>query len=240
MYILNMNSADFAAATKDISTAVIPIGMIEAHGQHCPLGTDMLIPRRFMELLDAELGGKVLIAPEITYGHSWSLAPFAGTLNIPNEVFAEYVYHIGLELKRWGLDKQLFFNGHGGNIPALTTVGERLADQGVTAMLINWWQDFQPEILGVCSSQGHGGEDETSLVLALDENLVDMEQATVNNVRTVAQVFYPGMEAAVLPEGMSGDARQASRTKGEKLYELLLPQVVKLVKSLQTGDLVTK
>jgi creatinine amidohydrolase len=167
----------FQEKLASVRTAILPVGMVEAHGRHCPLGTDMLIPRRFMELVEEVAGARVFIAPEVPYGHSWNLAPFPGTLNLPSNLFQEYVYHIGLELKRWGIDSLMVFNGHGGNIPALQMVMERLADQGMMVMVINWWKDFAQEIMTVCQGQGHGGEDETSAVLAIEENLVDMAKA---------------------------------------------------------------
>jgi creatinine amidohydrolase len=240
MYLMNLSMDSFREKLTKVNIAVLPVGMIEAHGRHCPLGTDMLIPRRFMELLEEAAGDRIIIAPEIPYGHSWSLSPFSGTLNLPSQVLGAYVYHVGLELKRWGLDKLMIFNGHGGNIPALRVAMEDLAAKGMTVVVINWWQDFAPEILEICQGQGHGGEDETSTVLAIDEDLVDMSKAGVNNLRTVVTAAWPGMEKETLPFAQTGDATQASREKGEAIYACIMPRLLELLTRLEQGQLATK
>lgn len=237
MYLMNLSMENFKEALARVKVAILPVGMVEAHGRHCPLGTDMLIPRRFMELLEEAAGERIIIAPEIPYGHSWQLSPFPGTINLPSPVFGDYVYHVGLEFKRWGLEKLLIFNGHGGNIPALRLAMEDLAAQGMTVMVLNWWQDFAPEILAVCQGQGHAGEDETSTVLAIDETLVDMSKAGVNRRETVALSAWPGMEKETLPFAQTGDATGASREKGQAIYARILPRLLKLLAQLEEGRL---
>lgn len=235
MYLMNLSMDTFQDKLASVRTAILPVGMVEAHGRHCPLGTDMLIPRRFMELVEEAAGERVFIAPEVPYGHSWNLAPFPGTLNLPSHVFEEYVYHIGLELKRWGIDRLMIFNGHGGNIPSLQIVMERLADHGMTVMVINWWKDFAQEILTVCQGQGHGGEDETSLVLAIDEGLVDMSKAGNYQRKMRVMAAWPGMEKDTLPFGQTGNATLAAKEKGEEIFRRILPELLDLLEQLEKG-----
>lgn len=238
MYMMNLNTVQFAAAVKNVEVAIIPVGMTEAHGQHCPLGTDTLIPRRFLQLIEAEMGSEVLIAPEIPYGHSWDLAPFPGTIDIAPEVFGEYVHQVGLGLVKWGLNKLVFFNGHGGNIPALLRVMERLTEEGASSLLINWWQDYYNEILEICEGQGHAGEDETSVILAIDDSLVDMSQANVNWNRAVATVRFPGMPLKTMVHAQTGDATLATKEKGEAILAVCTDKIIELLRTFQAGDLI--
>lgn len=240
MYLINMSMDSFKEKLNSVKTAVLPVGMVEAHGRHCPLGTDMLIPRHFMALLEETAGDRVFIAPEVPYGHSWSLAPFPGTLSLPGEVFGEYVYHVCLELRRWGIEKLLIFNGHGGNIPSLQGVIERLADRGMSVLVINWWKDFAPEILEVCQGQGHGGEDETSTVLAIDEHLVDMSKAGINEVRMTAMAAWPDMDRETLPFAQTGNATLATGEKGQAIYARIMPRLLDFLGRLESGRLTNK
>lgn len=240
MYMLYMNSDQFAEALERIDTVILPIGMTEAHGHHCPLGTDVIIPRRFLELIEERKGKELIIAPEIPYGHSWSLAPYPGTVDIPHDVFTEYVFHVGKGLAQWGVKKLVLFNGHGGNTPALTHVMERLADMGMTVLLINWWIDYAREILTICAGQGHAGEDETSVVLAIDESLVDMTKANVNWNKATANVRFPGMQRITMENAQTGDATLASRAKGEAILALCTEKIIELIEKLQADQLIER
>jgi creatinine amidohydrolase len=238
MYMLYMNMDRFADAVKQVETAVIPIGMTEAHGHHCPLGTDVIIPRRFLELIEQQMGERLIIAPEIPYGHSWNLAPYPGTVDIPADVFGEYVFQVGKGLAKWGIKKLVLFNGHGGNAPALSSVMERLADMGLTVMLINWWLDYAAEIRTICEGQGHAGEDETSTVLAIDESLVDMSKAHVNWKKAIANIKYPGISLKTLAFAQTGDATKASKAKGEAIYALVTEKIIALLDRFLQDDLI--
>lgn len=238
MYMLYLNSDQFAEALERIDTVVLPIGMTEAHGHHCPLGTDVIIPRRFLELIEERMGEELIIAPEIPYGHSWNLAPYPGTVDIPPEVFGEYVFQVGKGLAKWGVKKLVLFNGHGGNTPALTHVMERLADLGLTVLLINWWIDYAAEILTICDGQGHAGEDETSAVLAIDESLVDMSKANVNWNKAIANVRFPGMPLQTMENAQTGDATLASKAKGEAIFSLCTEKIIELLHRLQADQLI--
>lgn len=240
MYMLYMNSDQFAEALECIDTVVLPIGMTEAHGHHCPLGTDVIIPRRFLELIEERMGEELIIAPEVPYGHSWHLAPYPGTIDIPPEVFGDYVFHVGKGLAKWGVKKLVLFNGHGGNTPALTHVMERLADLGLTVLLINWWIDYASEILTICEGQGHAGEDETSVVLAIDESLVDMSKANINWNKAIANVRFPGMQRITMENAQTGDATLATKAKGEAILALCTEKIIELIEKLQADQLIER
>ena len=123
--------------------------------------------------------------------------------------------------------------------PALTTVMERLADDwGLTVLLLNWWIDFAPEILAICEGQGHAGEDETSAVLAIDEQLVDMSKAHVNWNKAIATVRFPNMQQQTMRYAQTGDATKASKEKGEAIYAVCTEKIVELLQRLQSGQLI--
>jgi creatinine amidohydrolase len=223
---LNMHRFRDVLQAGTVETALIPIGMTEAHGEHCALGTDFLIPREFVRRLDTVVGDKVMMTPEIPFGHSWSLASFPGTLDIPGQVFADYVSAVGEQLVRQGFHYVVLFNGHGGNMPALSFVSERLADLGATVLSINWWMDYRDLILPIAPDFGHAGEDETSCVMAIDESLVNLAHAHRHMDSVSRKLRFSGMEAFNYPHANNGDATKATVEKGLAIYEALVPAIL--------------
>lgn len=226
MYMMDLTASKYKEIKACVDTVLLPIGMIEMHGPHCSLGTDVWIPREFVRRLDQRIGDRVLMAPEVAYGHSWGLAPFEGTIDISAEAFSQYVFEIGKEFHRNGFDQIVLFNGHGGNIPSLTTVAEKLADLGMRVLTINWWVDYREQILEITKGPGHGGEDETSLILAIDEKLADPSLAGDHNVKMNPKIKFEKSGKEFFKDGYLGNAGAATAEKGERLYEMMLELVL--------------
>ncbi len=232
MYMMNLTASRFKEIKKSVDTVLLPIGMIEMHGPHCSLGTDVWIPREFVRRLDQRIGDRVLMAPEVAYGHSWGLAPFEGTIDISAEAFSQYVFEIGKEFHRNGFEQIVLFNGHGGNIPSLTTVAEKLADIGMKVLTINWWMDYREQILEITQGPGHGGEDETSLILAIDEKLADPNLAGDHQLKMNPKIKFEKSGLKFFEDGYLGNAGAATAEKGEKLYEMMLELVLTDIEDL--------
>lgn len=226
MYMSDLTARAFRELQHTVNTVIIPIGMIEAHGPHCSLATDILIPREFVKRLDPLIGDRVLMAPEIPYGHSWGLEPFAGTIEVSGETFGQYVLEVASGFIRNGFTNLILFNGHGGNMAALNLVSEKLADRGAAVLTINWWLDYRDEIVKYAADTGHAGEDETSTVLAIDEKLVDMTGIGQHTIPTPRNLKFKGMQHVAYPEAYSGNAAAATREKGEQIYQALLPLII--------------
>jgi creatinine amidohydrolase len=232
MYMMDLTAAKFKEFKKSVDTVLLPIGMIEMHGPHCSLGTDVWIPREFVRRLDQRIGNRVLMAPEVAYGHSWGLAPFEGTIDISAGAFSQYVFEIGKEFHRNGFDQIVLFNGHGGNIPSLTTVAEKLADIGMKVLTINWWMDYREQILEITKGPGHGGEDETSLILAIDEKLADPNLAGDHQIEMNPKIKFEKSGLKFFKDGYLGNAGAATAEKGERLYEMMLELVLTDIEDL--------
>ncbi|MCI0183537.1 MAG: creatininase family protein [Acidibacillus sp.] len=227
MYMHELNMTSFTDFAQRVDTVLIPIGMIEAHGPHCSLSTDILIPREFVRRLNPLIGDRVLMAPEIPYGHSFGLAPFAGTIDIPGEVFGAYVFEVAKAYLKQGMQNVVLFNGHGGNMSSLSLVSEKLADHGATVLTINWWVDYRAEIVKYAPVTGHAGEDETSAVLAIDPALVDMRLGVSNHtITTPSNLKMKDMGKQSYPQAYSGHAGAATAEKGEQIYTALLPKII--------------
>ena len=235
MYIIEHTSDDFKMISENVNTIIIPIGSLEAHGHHLPLGTDIFSPRLFCEKVNEKIGYKIWIAPEIPYGQSYDLSMYPGTVTMPSEVMAEYVYHVGKSFYENGLKNIVFLNGHGGNITALSLAAERLVPLGAVVMTINWWLDFSADILTITEGQGHAGEDETSAVLYYKEELVQMDKAMKSPINQVIPVRFKDRGKTIFQDALTGDATLATKEKGEEIFNLLEDKIIDRIEIMQQG-----
>ena len=174
MYLAHMNYLEVEEYLKTNDTVIIPVGSLENHGLHMPLGTDMLIPDYIAKLIDARSG--YVIAPTVNYGATDDLAGFAGTVSIGTEGLISLLRAICDQLYRYGFRRFLILNGHGGNTAAIQTVGMHLYRKGAYLAVLNWWLmagQINPEWAG-----GHGGGEETAAVMAVNPDLIKQKYMT--------------------------------------------------------------
>ncbi|MCX7568654.1 creatininase family protein [Tumebacillus sp. DT12] len=221
MKLTHVHMKNFEEYRPYVDTMVLPIGTIEAHGPHAPLGTDVLIPRKLAEYIESKLMGRIWTAPEIAYGSTWALQDFPGSIDVPGRVFADYVHAVVSSFARWGVKNVVLLNGHGGNIQPLQEAANRLVDEGLNVWISNYWVDYRDEIKTITPGVGHGGEDETSLVMTVDRSIVDLSLAKERHEPEHPAHKYPGMGRTLYPDGYSGDPASASVEKGERLVELI-------------------
>lgn len=235
MYIVNYTSDDFKSNLQKSDLVIIPVGMVEAHGHHLPLGTDIFSPRLFCSMIEKKIGDRVWIAPEIPYGQSYDLSFYPGTFSVPSEVLAEYVFHIGKSMYENGLKKLIFLNGHGGNVTALSLASQRLVEIGMDVMISNWWLDYSKEILTITEGQGHAGEDETSAILYYNEELVQMDKAMRNNKKPLIKINFKDRGRVLYENALSGDATLASKEKGRNIFKLLTDRMIETILLVREG-----
>lgn len=237
MKLAEQRVSTFEVLRSDPPVAILPIGTMEAHGYHCPLGTDTLIPEHLAAQAEALNPELILVAPAVPYGHSWDLGPYPGTLDVAPETLAAYVADIGRSLARWGITNQILLNGHGGNVSSLSIAAERIAEAGGRIALVSWWLDYSKQILTVCEGQGHAGEDETSVMLAVNEELVNRAEAGVNWTKPAARIREKNIGLTTLRGAVTGDATLATREKGERIVAAVALELADLALRLKTGDL---
>ncbi len=220
-----------------VDTVILPTGSLEAHGQHCPLGTDNMAPWYFAQQIEAQYADRVLILPPVPYGHTPELAEFAGTISISSDTFRRYVADVGRGIARWGMKNLILLNGHGGNTSALQAAMEDIALEDVRVVMVNWWIDYSKQILTITTGQGHAGEDETAMMLAIAPDLVHMEDASFNPFRPRYRIKGPGLTDKLLRNATTGDSRKATVQKGQKIGEVVNAQLSQLLQDLWEDNL---
>ena len=241
-----------ALARRPGSTVVWPLGAVEQHGPHLPLGTDGLFAERLLEAVLARLPEEapLLRLPLQPIGFSPEHRSFAGTLTLPPELVLQLVLEVGRGLAEAGFRRLVLFNGHGGQIGLLLVAARQLREACPRLAVLPcflwsgpegvWEQIPEPE-----RSEGlHAGLAETSLMLHLAPELVGPERpldgrsgpAIPEGWSLEGLVPCAWLTADVSRSGVIGDARGANPELGEALFEALVAGWSRRFLSLLNSD----
>jgi creatinine amidohydrolase len=171
---------------RGTDAVVVPIGCVEPHGRHAPLGTDTLIAQGIADELGAASGAFVF--PAIPLGSLNLLYDFReapGAISLDSRVLIDVYTNLGTELIRQGFRRIMFVNGHSGNGPLLQVAAFDIKERaGGQIGILEWWAAAREVIDDIKGhSWGtHADEIETSILMAAaGEHLVDLEQAVTNS-----------------------------------------------------------
>jgi mycofactocin system creatininase family protein len=212
MTVLSTITSPRAGALAD-GLLVVPLGATEQHGPHLPLSTDTDIARALAARLAASIDG-VAVAPALPYGSSGEHQAFPGTLSIGGAATELALVELCRSATAtW--PRVLLLSAHGGNAVPLRRALARLQAEGRDVR--SWCPPWPADDL-------HAGETETSIMLALAPERVDLSRVpeAVGAVGTLDVLLEPmrhGGVAAVSPNGVLGDARAADADKGRALLD---------------------
>lgn len=236
----HLKSPDFASLDTARTVAVLPLAATEQHGPHLPLSvdTDLLegVIAHTLPHLPAEL--PVLLLPTQTVGRSIEHEAFAGTLTLESDALLQSWLQIGRGVARAGVKKLVLLNSHGGNASSMDIAGRELrARHGLTVFMVHTYALKLPaEVHALFPPEehrfgAHGGDIETSMMLALHPERVDMAQArhfaSSSQVRAQRYTALGDGQSAKLawavqdlnPQGAAGNAAVATADKGRTLLQ---------------------
>ena len=165
------------------AVAVLPLGAVETHGAHLPLGTDTLIAGGILDAVQAldQSIDPILRLPALWMGASAEHADRAGTLSIEPEALIGQIVAVGEGLARSGVTRLLLFNAHGGNISAASIAALKLRRRfGMLTASAHWLDYGLPAGLtppANAKEDVHGGWIETSVMLHIAPALVGKSAA---------------------------------------------------------------
>jgi creatinine amidohydrolase len=238
-------------ATQDGSVLVIPVGSIEQHGYHMPVGTDTILVDAVARLGSERVMDDVplLVTPPVWSGYSPHHMPFGGTITLDHDDMMDMIEQLADAALDNGFDSLLLLNGHGGNdslvSSATSTIGTDHPEAEVLGL--TYFQLATSFIDSIRDSElggmGHAGEFETSLMLHLRPELVKEDQME----GTEMDEPYPqGIDDLVAggplsvyrdfdeysESGAIGDPTVASAEKGEKILEMLCDEVADILRRM--------
>ena len=207
--------------------AFLPVGSVERHGDHLPLGTDTIIAEHLARELASRTNG--ILLPTIPYGPCIALRDYPGTFDVDWEALYRYVLSVLREAARNGLRKVVIVNGHGGNTNVLKFAARKASiEHDMQIVIFDWWRDVAQEVRKeLFPRPGHAGEDETSVLLAIRPDLADMERADANEVpHPTLSLYSPSTYREVFVKPLIGDARRADPERGRRLLDAVIEEVL--------------
>ncbi|MEJ6021001.1 creatininase family protein [Ramlibacter sp. PS4R-6] len=253
----DLKTTDFPRLDATRTVAVLPLGATEQHGPHLPLDVDRAIAEGIVAaaLPQVPADVPVLVLPAQAVGYSPEHAAFEGTLTLPYEAVLASWIALGEGVARAGVKKLLLFNAHGGQSSLMDIAARELRGRGLITYRCDWWNlPLGEAVTGLFSADEHrfgvhGGEIETSLMLALAPQSVDMAQAQdfASTSRDRARQFPVMGQSAKLgwhvqdynPHGAAGNAKAATAEKGRALLDAASRQLALLLQEISQLPLAT-
>ena len=231
--LLDIDYRSFERRLASNPLVIVPVGALEAHGPHLPLGSDQIQPEAtalsLAERVDA------LVAPTIPYGSAPGARRFPGTVSLSIAQLEDYVEGVLSELARSGVRRILVLSGHGerGHMAALREAADHAvqAHPG-TRIVVLCDYDFVYELRGKESppNDGHAGLLETSRMMALAPETIGPARPVVEYRHSP---FVPGSPTEEdWPDSVIGDTRNASAEIGARVQAHVLDRLVETVSTL--------
>lgn len=232
-------------AHADAPLVVIPIGAIEQHGPHLPVGVDTMIAQTAADGLKARLGEAIQVLPPIAYGKSNEHEDYPGTVGISARSLRRVIRGLIRNLYQLGFRQFAVLNTHGGNSSVLVyTLRELQNELGVRAGMLRL--PTSDELSPQEKTWGfHAGEWETSVMLAIAPDTVAMDRAVCHYPAFLADAgeLRPENASAIFswrtrdiaPAGVMGDATKATATKGEGWLQFALDRLADDIRQLRSS-----
>jgi creatinine amidohydrolase len=249
-----MGWPDFAGDTSRW-IAVLPLAATEQHGPHLPVGVDTVIAKAYVDRVAADVPADlpVTFLPVQRIGQSDEHLGFPGTLSLSAATVLRAWTEIGECVNRAGIKKLVMVTSHGGNVEAMALVARDLRVRlGMLAVTVAWHRFGYPDGLFSADERRHGihgGDIETSLVLAAAPDVVGLDKIASGEPATVAMARefshlsahrpagFGWMSQDIDPSGAIGNPRLASAEKGRAAIEFGARAFIELLREVDRFDL---
>jgi len=247
----DLSALQLSAELSKESIVVLPLGAIEQHGPHLPLNTDFVVAdavsRAAVDKFGAETNAWLLPTLPFTKSneHAWA----AGTMWLSATTMMAVIDDIGRCVASTPAKKIMFINGHGGNSALMAMMNRELRlKYGLQTFLAH---PHMPADQGGSSAESelgmgvHGGVDETSVMLHLRPDLVDMSLAVRRvpeglakneQVKFGGRVAFGWLSNDFFPEGHIGDPTGASADLGARMFSGALESLGTAMKEISRFD----
>ena len=249
MQMRDLTWVEIQAVLQKDDVVLIPIGSLEQHGYHSAIWFDSAIADVSAKIIGERKN--VLVAPTVPLGNARSLMGFPGGASIDPELISEILYEIAEGYIKQGAKKILFINSHGGNASGVKMACDNLYnDYGAVCVQAEWYAVLEQN--SPYTRNDHGGELGTSLVLALDDSLLEMEKAKTVKMKDLTDKLVYGDSLTYQGVGVylaipvdhftevgnyGPEAELATKEKGQEMAQIYIDYCCELVDSLRALNL---
>lgn len=231
--IIKMNRDEVATAIEEFPVAILPLGATEQHGHHMPLGVDIYLAEAMSRRLSERTGA--LMLPAMPFGYSWVWRDIPGTVSIQQHHVESIIKDVAHSVSRYGVKLLVLVNGHDSNKTSMKYAARELMDELDMPVIYMFYPNLEQIRSEICESPTwhgmvHACEFETSLMLAVKPELVNMEKAVKEYPEKPSLYGKSTISLGDLSKsGIYGDATLATKEKGEEMLEKYLDLMEALV-----------
>jgi len=243
---------EFEKMAREEKVCILPMGVLERHGEHLPLGTDALIVHKIA--VEAAKKEPCMVFPMFYFGQIHEASFASGAITFETDYMLGLLRNICDEIGRNGFTKIFLLSGHGGNNSMLDYFMMSTMDRDVpyTLYSIMYCQNLDPEEQQAaaaiqCSEGGHADQWESSLVMSVCPDAVDLtlqrfpEPIKPQGLgRQLGRVKSPFWWYGDYPENVTGTPTLASKEKGDKLMQIYIDRVAKDIKAIKEDEHIPK
>src|SRR5579863_9367520 len=230
------------AIAKSQGTCLLPFGILEKHGPHLPIGTDLLNVRYVSE--HAAQQEYAVIFPDYYFGQISEARHEPGTIAYTADVQMKLLQATTDEMARNGCKKVLIINGHGGNESLLPYFAQSQLDSFHDYVVYVQWGHDPTKKVGA-EKEGpdwHAGETETSNTMVTRPDLVHIDRAKDESgadqkrVKLPDNVYTGIWWYARFPNHYSGDGSTATKEQGEEDLQAWINTVVRAIRAVKADE----
>jgi creatinine amidohydrolase len=233
------------ALDRSSQTCILPIGILEKHGPHAPIGSDLIHVREWAAR--ATKKEYAVVFPDYFYGQIYEARHQPGTFALPSKLVLELLDETCAEIARNGFKRIVIINGHGGNPNLINffiqTQLEKRRDYAVYFFQPGSDSAFQRKVNQLHKSNPatdqHAGERETSTLLYLRPDLVKMDSAKNQSGENQKKLPLPSTLYTAIwwyanyPNHYAGEGAKATRELGELITEHTIESLVSALKTVK-------
>jgi creatinine amidohydrolase len=248
---VELNSPQLGSVSRE-AICVLPLGATEQHGPHLPLATDQIIADGLAERLDAACDDLLLILPGLPATCSEHHMAFPGSLTLDHDAFTRVVSQVIHSAAHHGFRRFFLLNAHGGNMAVGGVAAEQLSTSLPDAEVVfgTWFrmagERLRHLVKGDYPAVGHACEFETSLILAMRPELVDLAAIVDDGVAPTSPLLKfdllsggPTVRSTPFHKftktGVWGKPSKASAEKGQAILAVTVPLIKEILQAYWPG-----
>jgi creatinine amidohydrolase len=233
------------ALKKSEKTCILPFGILEKHGPHSPLGTDLIHVREWAARATKQ--EYAVVFPDYFYGQINEARQQPGTFALPSRVIYDLLEATCDEIARNGFTKIVILNGHGGNPEFIRFFMQSFLNKRHNYAIYFYTPDEDPEYTKEYlkmhksdqKTDQHAGERETSTLLYLRPDLMRMDRATSQSGADQKRLSIPGLYTPIwwyasYPNHYAGEGAKATSEFGKFVADHEIASFIKVLREVKS------